>query len=683
MKNLILLVILGLFSSVGEAQVMPAIPSHTILGNSSESIAAPVAITALPSGVTTTGGQTPVGTNCTTGCAAGQVAVLTSSTGNVVGGAYTVINVTSPQFSADNTGTNDAEPAIAAALATCPSSGCQIFLPSGTYRLSESLVVTGNNIHIVGTGINSTTLKCDLSVTYCLQEGNTTTAVVDNAIRDLTVTRASGTIPTNSASIYWANFNYGFELNTLATQSYYGRWIDDAASGGYLSIGYRAEHALAYNNSQSYAYIANVADVFFNESEFGHNGGETFTPPCEVTITGSANDINFNQSVILQRGPSSNTGTVLCFSNYTNTTGIITFSDVITENTAYFVSSDANTALITQLLLSNTRSSVATSFANLNAATTLQFSTLNNANIGGSVTNLSASQYVVVSGGYYQGLSITGTGSNSATVSGANLGATTLSGSFSTLTVFGNTLQSGATLTDTSTASVSKCVQLSNTLACGAWTAGAGNTNTGAYGTTVEGQSSSATGNGNMVYGTYNIASGAGYDLIAGNNAGDHGRLGNNCYAAGDINTNGDAQYCIIVMRAHGTTGSLYPTTAGGGTGSSTNELNLLSGYHAHGSVSAVCTDNTATGNVWASWDPGYFDFDYKSSQTLTGTYTSATAPTRSAGTPTGGSAMSTATMQFYVDGTHNGALANITLPTGSTDTIDCTVTVTVLQETK
>ena len=91
MKNLsYVLAIFLLACGINEAQVIPMIPSHTILGNSTGSIAAPVAITALPSGVTTTGGQTPVGTNCTTGCAAGQVAVLTSSTGNVVGGTGTL-----------------------------------------------------------------------------------------------------------------------------------------------------------------------------------------------------------------------------------------------------------------------------------------------------------------------------------------------------------------------------------------------------------------------------------------------------------------------------------------------------------------------------------------------------------------------------------------------------------------
>ena len=156
MKNVLIaltLSLFGLFVQNVEAQVMPAIPSHTILGNSTGSTAAPSPITALPSGVTTTGGQTPVGTNCTTGCAAGQVAVLTSSTGNVVSGAASPDLLNVKNYGAVCDGSTDDTAHLVSALTAAGATGTlQIQCPMYIATPSSITQQAGSTLSFIGNG---------------------------------------------------------------------------------------------------------------------------------------------------------------------------------------------------------------------------------------------------------------------------------------------------------------------------------------------------------------------------------------------------------------------------------------------------------------------------------------------------------------------------------------------------
>jgi hypothetical protein len=68
------------------------------------------------------------------------------------------------QYGADNTGTNDAGPAINAAI-NAASAGTVVFLPAGTYRINTQINIgqSRDNITLRGAGMTSTILDCRIS----------------------------------------------------------------------------------------------------------------------------------------------------------------------------------------------------------------------------------------------------------------------------------------------------------------------------------------------------------------------------------------------------------------------------------------------------------------------------------------------------------------------------------------
>src|SRR5437868_11639780 len=77
--------------------------------------------------------------------------------GGIPGNRTNLIDVTKAPFNADNTGTNDAQPAIMQALAKAVENDV-IFLPAGTYRVNSPITINKNRVTVRGAGPDKTIL---------------------------------------------------------------------------------------------------------------------------------------------------------------------------------------------------------------------------------------------------------------------------------------------------------------------------------------------------------------------------------------------------------------------------------------------------------------------------------------------------------------------------------------------
>ena len=208
---------------------------------------------------------------------------------------------------------------------------------------------------------------------------------------------------------------------------------------------------------------------------------------------------------------------------------------------------------------------------------------------------------------------------------------------------------------------------------------GFGATTIGGHNNVASGGYSSARNEANIASGPVSDASGEGTTAAgqAGQTAGqystDRGRYAMRCWGTQEFgSTQGSDQSCETDLSAL-MTGSATSLTADRAAAGSANVFNITaSGQHYHLQISASCKDATGNGNVWASWDPLYGDLDRGASLTYSGAFSSATAPSRSAGTPTGGGAMATATLLAAADSTNKGLTITVTPPSGGTDTLHC-----------
>lgn len=81
------------------------------------------------------------------------------------GGIPGVLVVTQPPFNADNTGVADATSAFQNAIAACPTLGCEVWVPQGTYKISTTLQL-GTGTSTVVSSIRGTILKGIPNPTY-------------------------------------------------------------------------------------------------------------------------------------------------------------------------------------------------------------------------------------------------------------------------------------------------------------------------------------------------------------------------------------------------------------------------------------------------------------------------------------------------------------------------------------
>jgi hypothetical protein len=319
-------------------------------------------------------------------------------------------------YGATGNGTTDDITAINSAISAAASAGGgTVLFPRGTYRTSAEIAVTSSNIHLEGEGIAASVIKCDLSVPKAIRFGSkgttpgTAVAVVNNSVSKIAVTRAAGTIPTNSIGIAWDCFNYGSERNVFSERHYYPRSIDGGVDG--ISISWSGINCYAANASRAYVLIKGAAGVSFWNADFGRNGGESVDPVYCVEISGEANEIHFTDASLIPRGPKTNPTDVFGFTNYTNGTGIFSLINITTEAIRYLFTSDASTPSINELKILGGRWVSGSNFFNLNAATELDtFALSAGATVSGPF-NLTPSIWAKVTGCFFGG-PVTLTGSS-------------------------------------------------------------------------------------------------------------------------------------------------------------------------------------------------------------------------------------------------------------------------------
>jgi|GEM_PF-6966936 len=210
---------------------------------------------------------------------------------------------------------------------------------------------------------------------------------------------------------------------------------------------------------------------------------------------------------------------------------------------------------------------------------------------------------------------------------------------------------------------------------------GAG-TSASAKGSFAQGYFTNASANYAEAGGNQSTASGTA-SVAKGYQASDGGRVGVNCHSTFIFGAVQGSDQSCFQMLSGSLTSAAKDLTADQATASLFNAQNLPSGSHFHYQVSASCKDfnQLASANIWASWDPVYGDLDYGAGMiSYVGGYSTATAPTRSQGTPAGGGAMSTSTLTLATNTAH-GLKVTITPPTGNTDTLHCVSKVTTLEE--
>lgn len=223
---------------------------------------------------------------------------LTKVTYAMIEGA--VVNVL--DYGADSTGSDDSYAAIQAAIDSLTSGGC-VYLPSGSYSISDSLTIDGDNISIVGDGAGSSKIIADadsfdlltiatgssqITIEGIEFVGAATTALVDPQWAIFSdVTDASNNVTVKNC--YFNNVNNGIACGNgtyyIVENNLFEELIGTSASNGYgvtafgATGGYhsilgntfigttgKGRHAVYLTNGTSYSEVCNNIVKDFNSN---------------------------------------------------------------------------------------------------------------------------------------------------------------------------------------------------------------------------------------------------------------------------------------------------------------------------------------------------------------------------------------------------------------------------------
>jgi hypothetical protein len=331
-----------------------------------------------------------------------------------------------------------------------------LLVPEGNYYTSKPVLLLKSGARLVGAGAEASKITAAPTASAAIQVGRGSDAPSHVSIEGLTVARAGGRPPEGSVGISWTSFNYGSEANVIVDNHYWGR-LTTGPSPGALSIGYRGTGIYARNCTRAYFKVANAAGVYISNSEFGQNGGERYDPIFLVEISGGANDINLTDVSLVPRGPSPNRPTTVGFTDYVNSTGVFSFLNCDTENTAHAMSSDSQTRVITALKVIGGRYAPKGDFFDLSPRTSLLAAEFTGVDVGTGLT-ISAEKWLRLGSGTFVGgnLSIAGNGNDLQVVGAEITGVASLSGRFGRVVWVGSPAQAG--FKDTCTAKTKRFV---------------------------------------------------------------------------------------------------------------------------------------------------------------------------------------------------------------------------------
>jgi len=335
--------------------------------------------------------------------------------------------------------------------------GGRIMLPAGDIRISDTLEILVSGITIEGTGY-STRIVGDLSLPTIIKFGDraTVTVPVRSGLRNLTVTRAAGTVPDGSIGVDHQLFNYAFDDHVSVERSAINRRITGRSAG--ISIQYDCFAPMSRSAKEHHMQIGNAAGIKVYGGQLGMNGGETYDCTSMVDFTDLANDITFHGTNLIPTGPGVSKPAVFSFTDYTNTGGIVLkLTDVDSENTSYFMISDATSTALTDITIHGCRIACETGAFNLNSASQITSMILSGSTISVPMT-LTNPKWITIGNCSFGG-TVTLVGGSDAVVNMSTcsilVGDLVLSGAWDNLTIAGVSLPSGGSITNTATGTVS------------------------------------------------------------------------------------------------------------------------------------------------------------------------------------------------------------------------------------
>lgn len=365
----------------------------------------------------------------------------------------------------------------ATAIQNALNSGANaVYMPSANARCSLGITVPGG-VAFFGLGFLpgnppfGAHLTFDLTVPQCITVGGPAANNKPSALSGIICDRAVGTPPVGSTGVYVQNTYPCIIVDVMSRSHAIPFYLKN--DGNTLGLGCMIDRLFTAAATDSHVVVDTWTEARFNECRFGANGGGDYTCNSYIRVQGGSTvnaaggpntcawvNCQFNQGVNLA-------GALIDFKSQVG--GIVSaptewfFDTCHIEQCSNGIRSDATWASLQRLAISNCVFSAAVPFLSLNVATTFSDIGINNLQCFGSLAFAPTNQFnrLKISDSYFaQAVSITGVASSTLILADNNYGAgLTLAGAYAYLSVIGGAITGGA-LTDTSTATGSKKIDV-------------------------------------------------------------------------------------------------------------------------------------------------------------------------------------------------------------------------------
>lgn len=444
--------------TIGPTKIYPTVANNAALqGLSTAAVATVTRLGFYASGdappLTYTATSSPCTINAPFGDNGAQV---DGSNGNCWVANFPTNGVDVSQYGAKGDGTTDDSTAIQTALNDSPS---LVLLSAHGYRVSTGITVPqGKGLHGVAPGNydiatdSAPAIIGDLSIaTIVTVTGGGTTEGV--ALANVLVTRAAGTIPTNSIGVAITNSaNSITARDVLSMRSYIGFSV---GAGTSTSLGVHLVRCYTGTIPGYHIQISNVVEVTVTDSRFGRNGGVDVSGLGYVNINGATVDtVRFTTTQFNVSGGTA--VAVVAFTGYaSNANGIVSFMHCHMEQWLNLISADSGTSAIRSLrFVGNTIDSGSSSLFYNGAANKLtELMLVGNRFDGGFTVTLDQQLLSVIEGNHFGGTVLINAGTQVVTGNYFDA-AVTLQGSSARTVFVGNAVAGGLTNTMTGTTAI-------------------------------------------------------------------------------------------------------------------------------------------------------------------------------------------------------------------------------------